>query len=194
MAIYWPTPDLKGRMFKLCVLTRWHFNFCVRSSPLRVFSWNGMLQWRNNTRKNILRKEEEGVCRNYRVWNPRLSIQGPMSWLYDYATCGNVTLTRRPDDWGFWRPAWGWPLCCWVPVCWNREGKHESYAVSMTTKTKTIRQAQFLKTDYPLSVYIVLGRSACASMGGRKLARDRVRDIARSNIDLHGTCRLSQAF
>ena len=25
----------KGRTFKLCVLTRWDFNFCVRSSPLR---------------------------------------------------------------------------------------------------------------------------------------------------------------
>ena len=36
MAIYWPTPGLKGRTFKLCVVTRWDFNFCVRSSPLRV--------------------------------------------------------------------------------------------------------------------------------------------------------------
>ena len=34
MAIYWPTPGLKGRTFKLCVLTRWDFNFCVRSSPM----------------------------------------------------------------------------------------------------------------------------------------------------------------
>ena len=35
MAIYWPTPCFQGRTFKLCVLTRWDFNFCVRSSPLR---------------------------------------------------------------------------------------------------------------------------------------------------------------
>ena len=35
MAIYWPTPGFKGRTFKLCVLTRWDFYFCVRSSPLR---------------------------------------------------------------------------------------------------------------------------------------------------------------
>ena len=35
MAIYWPTPSFKGRTFKLCVLTRWDFNFCVRSSLLR---------------------------------------------------------------------------------------------------------------------------------------------------------------
>ena len=31
--IYWPTPGFKGRTFKLCVLARWDFNFCVRSSP-----------------------------------------------------------------------------------------------------------------------------------------------------------------
>ena len=35
MAILWPTPSFKGRTFKLCVLTRWDFNFSVRSSPLR---------------------------------------------------------------------------------------------------------------------------------------------------------------
>ena len=35
MAIYWPIPGFKGRTFKLCVLTRWDFNFCVRCSPLR---------------------------------------------------------------------------------------------------------------------------------------------------------------
>ena len=37
MAICWATPGFKGRTFKLCVLTRWDFNFCVRSSPLRGF-------------------------------------------------------------------------------------------------------------------------------------------------------------
>ena len=35
MAIYRPTPGSKGRTCKLCVLTRWDFNFCVCSSPLR---------------------------------------------------------------------------------------------------------------------------------------------------------------
>ena len=35
MAIYWPTPGFEGKTFKLCVLTRWDFNFCVLSSPLR---------------------------------------------------------------------------------------------------------------------------------------------------------------
>ena len=35
MAIYLPTPGFKGRAFKLYVLTRWDFNFCIRSSPLR---------------------------------------------------------------------------------------------------------------------------------------------------------------
>ena len=33
MAIYWPTPGIKGRTFKLCVLTRCDFNFRVRSLP-----------------------------------------------------------------------------------------------------------------------------------------------------------------
>ena len=37
MAIYWPTPCFKGRTFKLCVLTRWDFNLCVCSCPLRGF-------------------------------------------------------------------------------------------------------------------------------------------------------------
>ena len=30
-----PTPGFKGRTFKLCVLTRWDFNFCLRSFSLR---------------------------------------------------------------------------------------------------------------------------------------------------------------
>ena len=34
MAINWPTPGFKERTFKLCVLIRWDFDFCVRSSPL----------------------------------------------------------------------------------------------------------------------------------------------------------------
>ena len=35
MAIYWPIPGFKGRTIKPCVFTRWDFNFCARSSPLR---------------------------------------------------------------------------------------------------------------------------------------------------------------
>ena len=35
MSIHWAIPGFKGRTFKLCVLTRWDFNFCVGSSPLR---------------------------------------------------------------------------------------------------------------------------------------------------------------
>ena len=41
----WPYTDLlqgfKGRTFKLCVLTKWDFDFCVRSSSLRWFLHNG---------------------------------------------------------------------------------------------------------------------------------------------------------
>ena len=43
MAIYWPTPGLKGRTFKLCVLIRWDNNLCVRSSSLR--SVNLFVSW-----------------------------------------------------------------------------------------------------------------------------------------------------
>ena len=35
MAICRPTPGFKGRTFNMCVLTKWDFNFCIRSSPLR---------------------------------------------------------------------------------------------------------------------------------------------------------------
>ena len=37
IAIYRPTPGFKGKTFNRCVLNRWDFNFCVRSSPLRGF-------------------------------------------------------------------------------------------------------------------------------------------------------------
>ena len=41
MALYRPTPGLKGKKFKLSVLTKWNFNFCVRSSPLRGIADEG---------------------------------------------------------------------------------------------------------------------------------------------------------
>ena len=39
MAIYWPTPEFKRRLFKLCVLSRWDFTFCVRTSLPTDWSW-----------------------------------------------------------------------------------------------------------------------------------------------------------
>ena len=68
MAIYWPTPG-----FKLCVLTRWDFNFCVRSSPLREFmEWNTveraiktvklvseLVLWAQSTTKDYIRAEHK---------------------------------------------------------------------------------------------------------------------------------------
>ena len=41
-------------MFKLCVLTRWDFNFCIRSSPLRV-----------KERGAVEEKVEEGIERGW---------------------------------------------------------------------------------------------------------------------------------
>ena len=40
MAIYGPTLGFTGRTFMLYVLTRWDFNFCVRSSPLQGANCN----------------------------------------------------------------------------------------------------------------------------------------------------------
>ena len=37
MTTHRPTPGFKGRLFELCVLTRWDFDFCIRSFPLRDF-------------------------------------------------------------------------------------------------------------------------------------------------------------
>ncbi len=58
MAIYWPTPGFKRRTFKLCVLTRWDFNFCVRSSPLRGPP-KGSTHNTNNIVNKIIRWEEQ---------------------------------------------------------------------------------------------------------------------------------------
>ena len=35
MAIYGPAPSSKGRPFEFWVLSRWVFNFCIRSTPPR---------------------------------------------------------------------------------------------------------------------------------------------------------------
>ena len=52
MAIYGLTPGFKGRTFKLCVLTRWDFNFCVRSSPLRGKERDERKESTNNTERD----------------------------------------------------------------------------------------------------------------------------------------------
>ena len=57
MAIYRPTPGLKGRTFKLCVLTRWDFNFCIRSSPLREMTTKTVTRTINN--KNGMNNKEQ---------------------------------------------------------------------------------------------------------------------------------------
>ena len=44
MALYWPTPGFKGRTFKLCVLIRWDFNFCILSSPLWGLELDGVTE------------------------------------------------------------------------------------------------------------------------------------------------------
>ena len=70
-AIYWPTPGFKGRTFRVCVLTRWDFNFCVRSSPLR-----GTMRKPCTVRQVIM----ESVCNVSSFW-----------WLLNM-----VSATRKP--------------------------------------------------------------------------------------------------
>ena len=73
----------KGRTFKLCVLTRWDFNFCVRSSPLRGYERKkgrkrkkdrkvekGDSERRKRRRRRQRRKNEEKKKRNIK---PRAS-------------------------------------------------------------------------------------------------------------------------
>ena len=59
MAIYSPTPDFKRRTFKLCVLTKWDFNFCVRSSPLRGIQTAEVGEKQHQVPKGQSKKEAE---------------------------------------------------------------------------------------------------------------------------------------
>ena len=83
MAIYWPTPGFKGRTFTLCVLTRWDFNFCVRSSPLRV---REEMQWQQKALRCLLRMSFEWASNSpvhhsklYSKMNSEASI---LSWCF----------------------------------------------------------------------------------------------------------------
>ena len=78
MAIYWPTPGLKGRTFKLCVLTRWDFNFCVRSSPLRV----------------VQQQQHFPVADPHCWWQETRSLQDPQVTVYRLFGCG-----QSPVEW-----------------------------------------------------------------------------------------------
>ena len=86
MAIDWPTPGLKGRTFKLCVLTRWDFNFCVRSSPLlgrHSTPFLGQKQQQNPkiARNQLLQKFRDGDDMMHLTWfhqtnDDKLSLAG----------------------------------------------------------------------------------------------------------------------
>ena len=60
MAIYWPTQGFKGRTSKLCVLTRWDFNFYVHSSPLReVNAKDAFCVFISNMIKHMMSRETD---------------------------------------------------------------------------------------------------------------------------------------
>ena len=52
MAIYCPTPGFEGRTFKLCVLIRWDFIFCVRGERKKKKTKN------QNTQKVFKKKSD----------------------------------------------------------------------------------------------------------------------------------------
>ena len=80
MAIYWPTPGFKRRTFKLCVLTRWNFNFYVRSSPLRgaakslVSLCLGSLFSAHTSRSVCLLRHELFTFRHLNIWGAKLVL------------------------------------------------------------------------------------------------------------------------
>ena len=63
--IYWSTPGFKGRTFKLCVLTRSDFNFCVRSSPMRGHA-ETLVSFRQEQIKQRLHKVFESIVQKMR--------------------------------------------------------------------------------------------------------------------------------
>ena len=109
MVIYWPTPGFKGRTFKLCVLTRWDFDFCVRSSPLRGTYEQRERQWdgftdshelinvkRKNSRYMISKRHADNVLfRQFRA------LRGPASKKY----CGRKKKVKDHQS-TFLRSVW----------------------------------------------------------------------------------------
>ena len=67
-AIHWPTPGFKGRTFKLCVLTRWDFNF--RTIPTTI-----IMIW-EIFRAPTLRKAQSVLPQS----RDNLLVRAPDSW------------------------------------------------------------------------------------------------------------------
>ena len=76
MAIYWPTPGFKGRAFKLCILSRWDFNFCVRSRGVKEIQTDKTMK----ISRRAIKKRNTHVlkCSVYRltdIWQKLISRQ-----------------------------------------------------------------------------------------------------------------------
>ena len=78
MAIYSTTPGFKERTFKFCVLNRLGLNFRVRSSPLRVLTWqvfqinlvinpqNIPIGWEDHPHPSLPLADELHVCSGHK--------------------------------------------------------------------------------------------------------------------------------
>ena len=104
MAIYWPTPGFKGRMSKLCVLTRWDFNFCIRSSPLRDKWWGFQISdtLQDSTDKSSIDKVEASlVWQEYFSWFQGMTDATPSScMLVNHEPSQQSSKEYKPRKWG----------------------------------------------------------------------------------------------
>ena len=66
---------LRGRTFKLCVLTRWDFNFCVRSSPLRDRK-RYIVERTNKAEIRLGDQSEKAESCQEELWN-EIQVKGP---------------------------------------------------------------------------------------------------------------------
>ena len=101
MATYWHTPDFIGKTFRLCVLNRWDFNFCVQSSPPQ--GWQGIYRWSHALfRPKTLDcqiytsslAERMGWC-STEVWIRIASVKAAMARLNRIWQCNTVSIACK---------------------------------------------------------------------------------------------------
>ena len=93
MAIHRPTPGPKGRTFKLCVLTRWDFNVCVRSSTLR-----GKYSWKVHKGKNRHNSRIKGSGQARLVDRESEPAAGTSRLLWQTGICLNKNLLKNREE------------------------------------------------------------------------------------------------
>ena len=136
MAIYWPTPGFKGRTCKLCVLTKWDFNFCVRSFLLR--GWN-MDPHRRAAKKNTSHGNEV-LSQDTMPFKQRPYYQQERPC---QDSAGSRTTWRPPDDRKQTQTAVVWSCLLFIRSGQNHLARHsESGKKTRQTEEEVGRQHQ----------------------------------------------------